>query len=80
MILQIDEYIRSCDVPVQRITELKSAYERSLDNLKMQCADAELIPAEHYHKATLEQCITALKLAIGDFLSVGVTCINIKKF
>lgn len=68
---QIDEYIRGCEIPVQRITELKSAYERSLDNLKMQCADAELIPAEHYTKATLEQCITALKLAIGDHLSVS---------
>lgn len=69
--LQIDSYIKVCEEPIQRISELKSAYERSLHNLKLQCANAELIPADLYLKATLEQCVTALKMEIGDYLSVS---------
>ncbi|KAF6036606.1 hypothetical protein EB796_005085 [Bugula neritina] len=68
--IQIDNHIRECEGPVQRITELKSAYEKTLHNIKLAFADAQLIPAEHYSKATLEQCITALKLELGDVLAM----------
>ena len=50
---------------------MKASYEKMLHNFKLMCADAGYIPADNYTKATLEQCVTALKLEFGDKLQVS---------
>lgn len=77
--MQIDEEVSGCEGVVFRVSELKRSYETTLDKFKLTCADAEVIPAENYSRASLEQCITALRIHVGsgDQLSVCAYINNI---
>lgn len=72
--LQIDTVVTQCSRVVQRINDLHSAYSTTLTKFKVACADAEVIPADTCHKASLEQCVYALKMSVADIGQLVVRC------